>query len=371
MRVGISAYTLGTNTGGIETFVRGIIRGLGAVDPSGDYSLFMSPPLPDGPIEGAERMRRVVVPTRHTLLRNAVTYPLALAKERIDVVHVQYAAPPLCLSRVVVSVYDLIHEYHPEFYTRDILLQYRALVPLTVRRAAVVHTVSEYSRRDIVRRYCVPPEKVAVTLCAPDPIFRQLHDVRRLAAARLRYGTGDRFILYVGNIERRKNLKTLIAAYVRLRQADAIRHKLVLVGRNAWLYDDTFTAARESGYADELIFTGYTPVEDLVSLYNAADLFVYPSLFEGFGIPPLEAMACGTPVVCSNASSLPEVVGDAAIMVDPLAVEDLAGAIARVLDDADLRTQLIARGLQRAPMFTWEKAARGMVDIYSRAFQKT
>lgn len=369
MRVGISAHTLGTNTGGIETFVRGSIRGLGAVDPRGDYTLFLSPPLPTDPVEGSERMRRVVVPTRHTLLRNAVTFPLALAKERIDVVHVQYAAPPLCPSRIVVSVYDLIHEYHPDFYTRDVLLQYRALVPFTIRRAAIVHTVSEYSKRDIVRRYCVPPDKVAVTLCAADPLFRQIHDEQRLADVRLRYHTGDHFILYVGNIERRKNLKTLIEAYVRLRQTDATRHNLVLVGRNAWLYDDIFATARTSGYADELVFTGYVPKDDLIALYNAASLFVYPSLFEGFGIPPLEAMACGTPVVCSNASSLPEVVDDAAIMVDPLAVDELAAAIARTLRDDDLRRQLIARGLQRTAMFTWEKAAQRLVEIYDRAFQ--
>src|SRR5205085_11466646 len=132
-----------------------------------------------------------------------------------------------------------------------------------------------------------------------------------------------RFILYVGNVERRKNLKTLIAAYVRLRQADAVRHKLVIVGRKAWLYEDTFVAARESGYVDDLVFTEYVPDADLVALYNAANLFVYPSLFEGFGIPPLEAMACGTPVVCSNATSLPEVVGDAALTADPLDVEGL------------------------------------------------
>src|SRR5205807_5940626 len=142
-----------------------------------------------------------------------------------DVVHVRYAARPICPSRIVVSIHDLIHERHPAFYTREILWQYRVLVPLTIRRAAAVLTDSEYSKRDIVRRYCVPPDKVVVAPGAADPIFRRVHDEARLAAVRAQYGTSDRFILYAGNIERRKNLTTLIAAYVRLRKADITRHK--------------------------------------------------------------------------------------------------------------------------------------------------
>jgi len=136
------------------------------------------------------------------------------------------------------------------------------------------------------------------------------------------------------------------------------------VGREGWLFDDTFAAARVSGYASELVFTGYVPDDDLVALYNAADLFVYPSLFEGFGIPPLEAMSCGTPVVTSNTSSLPEVVGDAGLMVDPLDIEALARAMAEALDNTDLRTRLAARGLERAALFSWENTARAIAGVY-------
>jgi glycosyltransferase involved in cell wall biosynthesis len=138
----------------------------------------------------------------------------------------------------------------------------------------------------------------------------------------------------------------------------------VLVGNKAWFYDDTFAMARASGYAEELVFTGYVPDEDLVALYNAADLFVYPSIFEGFGLPPLEAMACGTPVVTSNTSSLPEVVGEAGLMVDPLDVEALAGAMARVLGDGVLRARLAVRGLEQAATFSWETTARIIRDVY-------
>jgi glycosyltransferase involved in cell wall biosynthesis len=144
----------------------------------------------------------------------------------------------------------------------------------------------------------------------------------------------------------------------------------VLVGRKGWLYHDTFAMARASGYADELVFTGYVPDEDLVALYNAADLFVYPSIFEGFGLPALEAMACGTPVITSNTSALPETVGDAALMVDPLDVEALAGIIAAVLRDADLRERLRAQGLERAAGFSWEATARIILNVYRQALQK-
>ncbi len=371
MRIGISAFALGSHLGGAETYIRNITRALGTVDPEGDYTLFLSDQSSASPdcIPGTMHMRRVVVPPQDELVRNALTFPLALARWGIDVAHVQMAAPPLCPARVVVNVYDLSYEYHPELFPPSVVTRFRAFVPLTVRRAAAVLTISEFSKRDIVRRYRVPPEKVIVTPLAADPMFHPLCDMGRMAAVRERYGTGDRFVLCVGNLQPRKNLRTLIDAYVRLRRADAIRHKLVLVGRKAWLYDDIFAVARASGYADDLVFTDYVPDEDLVALYNAAELFVYPSIFEGFGLPPLEAMACGTPVVCSNTSSLPEVVGDAALTVAPLDAEALADAIAIVLRDAALRQHFSERGIARASFFSWEDSARIAADTYRRVMR--
>jgi glycosyltransferase involved in cell wall biosynthesis len=365
MKVAIDAQALGTQGGGDETYMRNVIRGLAAVDPGGDYTLYFARPLPDLRIPGTERMRRVVVP--HKLFRRTpVAIPLRAAREHIDVIHTQYASPPFSIVPVVVSIHDISYERYPQWFTHADLLHMRAFVGPTARRAAVVLTLSEFSKDNIVRRYCVPPDRVVVTHCAADPVFRPLHDAGRLAEVRDRYGTGEHYILCVGNLQPRKNLVTLIQAYVRLRQADATRHKLVLVGRKGWLYDDIFAAARDSGYADELVFTDYVPDEDLVALYNAAGLFVYPSLFEGFGIPPLEAMACGTPTITSNTSALPEVVGDAALTIDPLDVEELARAMRAVLDDNALQERLSARGLQRAATFSWEATARTILDVYHR-----
>jgi glycosyltransferase involved in cell wall biosynthesis len=366
MRVGIDAWVLGSQIGGDETYLRNVIRGLGAVDGASDYTLFLSPPLPRTQVPGAERMRRVVVWPRNPRVRLPVTFPLALARTQVDVLHVQYMAP-LYPVRTVVTVHDIAYERYPQFFPPVVTAGLRAVVPMTIRRAATVLTGSEFSKRDIVGRYHVLPEKVVVVPYAADPMFRPLRDEARLAAVRARYGTGESFVLCVGNLQPRKNVKTLIDAYVRLRRAGATRHKLVLAGRNVWLHDETFAAARASGFADELIFTGYTPDEDLVALCNAADLFVYPSIFEGFGLPPLEAMACGTAVITSNTSALPEVVGEAALTVDPLDAEALATAMAAVLSDADLRTWLGAQGLKRAAAFSWETTARTILEVYRHA----
>jgi len=373
MRVGIDALALDSHAGGDTTYIRNVIRGLAAVDPNSDYTLFSTSAPSERILVGIEHMRRVAVWCPSLALYTPVSLPIAFLRKGIDVAHVQYVASPLCPAQVVVSVHDIAYEHYPHFFTPTTVTKFRMLVPLTVRRAAAILTLSEYSKRDIVRRYCVPSEKVTVAPCAADPMYRPMRDEERdtgrLAEIRAKYGTGERFILSVGNLQPRKNLRTLIEAYVKLRQADATRHKLVLVGREAWLHDDIFAAARASGYADELVFTGYVPDADLVALYNAADVFVYPSLFEGFGLPPLEAMACGTPTVTGNTSALPETVGEAALMVDPRDAEALAGALARVLGDAELRAELAGRGIARAAAFSWERTARIILDTYRRAAQ--
>lgn len=366
MRVGIDASMIGDRAGGMETYARGVIQALASIDPLGDYALLLQRPLPPHAIPGAERMRQVVVRTRYGPARIPFSTSLTLLRERIDVIHVQEAAPLLFPSKIVLTLHDISFEHYPHFFNPDIARRLRARVPLTVRRAAAIITDTAFSKGDIVRRYHVPPDKVSVAPLAADPLYRPIDDARQLATARARYGAGDHFILCVGDLQPRKNLRTLIEAYVRLRRSDALRHKLVLVGRKAWLFDDVVAAARASGYEDELVFTGYVPDDDLVLLYNAADLFVYPSLFEGFGLPPIEAMACGTPVVTSNTSSLPEVVGDAGLMVDPLDVEALAGAIARVLRDGDLRARLAAAGLRHAAQFSWDDTARTIREVYQR-----
>src|SRR5919204_563700 len=348
MKVGINATWLATHTGGIRTYVRNLIRELATVDPDGDYILYSNVPLPEAGLPDSTRMRRLIVLSGNRLLRVPFATSLALARAGIDVVHEQIIAPFVFPARIVVTVHDTLHEHYPDFYTPSALRQLRLLMPVTMRRATVVLTDSEFSKRDIVQLYRVPPEKVIAVPLAADPMFRRIHDETRIAAVRARYGTGERFVLFTGSLKPTKNLKAVIEAYVRLRRAAAMQHRLVLVGDKAWVLDDTFATARTSGYADEIIFTGHVTDEDLVALYNAADLFVHPSLFEGFGLPPLEAMACGTPVVTANTSAIPEVVGDAALMVDPHDYRALAQAMTHLLLDEGQQARLGAAAASRA-----------------------
>lgn len=369
MRIGIDAHALGSNLGGNETYTRNLIRGLGAVDPEGDYTLLLSSRHARDPIAGSDRMRRAVVWPDRALIRVPLALPLILAREQIDIVHVQYVAPPLCPSRIVVTVHDIAYDRYPQYFTAAEVLRFRLLVPPTVRRASVVLTVSEYARRELIARYLLPPGKVVVAPNAVDPVFQPVDDPRVLDVVKARYGAGEQFILCVGNLQPRKNLRTLIDAYVRLRRSGTTSAKVVLVGKAAWLSDDIFVAARDSGYADDLIFTGYVPAADLAALYSVAAVFVYPSFYEGFGLPPLEALACGTPVVCSSAGALPEVVGDAALLVDPHSADAIAAAVARVLSDASLRATLRESGLRRAALFTVEASAAIVATAYRTSMQ--
>lgn len=368
MRIGIDARALSNPGSGEETYIRNVIRALASIDAENDYTLFVNPQLPDVSIPNTERMRRVVVRPSNRSARLLFSFPLALWREQIDVAHAQNVIPVLCPAPAVASVHDIAYERYPQFFVSAEAARLRMLMPLMVRWAKAILTLSEFSKQDIVRRYRVPPEKIMVAPGAAEPIFHRLDDPARVVAARVRYGTGERFILYVGNLQPRKNLKTLIEAYVQLRRADAVRHKLIIVGSKTWLYDDIFAAARASGYEEEIVFTGYVPDEDLVALYNGTELFVYPSIFEGFGLPVLEAMACGAPVITSNTSSFPEVVGAGAMLVDPLDAAVLAKTMVTVLGDSVLRASLSSRAMQEATRYSWETTARIVLAVYQAVY---
>lgn len=365
MNIGINAALLGSAAGGVETYVRNLIRALALIDAGHDYTLFLKSPLAPGTLPGAERMRQVVVQQGEGRLRLPLAFSRAVASTHVDVMHEQATAPFLFGAPLVVTIHDLYHEHFPQEFSARQLLKSRAIVALTARRAAAIVADSEFSKRDIVRCCRVPPAKVVVAHLAPDPMFQPLHDPARLAAVRARYDTGERFMLYAGTLKPNKNLPRLVEAFVRLRRAGRTQHRLVLAGpKVSWLHDDLAAPARAAGLAGELIFTGRIPDDDLVALYNAAEVFVHPSLFEGFGLPPLEAMACGTPVITSPTASTPEVVGDAAVLVDPLDVEAIAGAMATVLDDPALRARLSEQGRERAATFSWEHTARTVLGVY-------
>lgn len=292
-----------------------------------------------------------------------IAQPWVLHQKRIDLLHgLAFVTPLLSPCPTVVTIFDLSFLRFPESFRRANRAYLRLFTPLSARRAQRVIAISEHTKRDVVHLLGVPAEKVEVIYCGVEPEFypRSRAEVQ---AFRQQKGLPERFVLFVGTLEPRKNVRRLIEAYAQIRDLGV---KLVIVGGKGWLYGDIFASVERLGLSSEVLFAGYVPAEELPLWYNAAELFVFPSLYEGFGLPPLEAMACGTPVVSSNAASLPEVIGEAGLLVAPQDAEGLTEAMRRVLGDQSLREQLRERGLRQARQFSWEKAAQQTITVYQQ-----
>jgi glycosyltransferase involved in cell wall biosynthesis len=285
------------------------------------------------------------------------------------VLHVQYTAPPFCRVPVVVTIHDLAFERMPETFTRRGSFQLKLTVRRTAKKAARIATVSEYSRRDLLDIYKLPPEKVVVTYNGVESSFTPRPSVPNEAEeVRRRFGVSRDFLLAVGSLQPRKNMVRLIRAYARLRsEREDFKAQLVIVGRKLWLASEIFDEVKRQRWANDVILTGYVADEDLPPLYRAARAFVYPSLFEGFGLPPIEAMACGTPVVTSGVTSLPEVTGDAALLIDPTDERALANALIEIVNNERLRAELREKGVAQAKKFNWRDAAEKTLRLYREA----
>jgi glycosyltransferase involved in cell wall biosynthesis len=266
-------------------------------------------------------------------------------------------------ARTVFTLHDLIFLHFPEYhlpYNRWFL---RLAMPRFLRAADVIVTPSECSKQDAIKFYGLPTDKIKVIYEAAAPHFKPADSPAAPERVRQKYGLPARFILHVGTIEPRKNLSRLLEAFhALLPQEPELR--LVLIGKKGWLYDDFFGKLTDLGLTGRVIFPGFVAEADLPAFYQLAEVFVYPSLFEGFGLPPLEAMACGAVVVCSRAASLPEVVGNAGLLIDPASTADLTAALRRALTDTDLRRQLRQQSLTRAAQFSWRRAATELEAIY-------
>ncbi|MGE0884441.1 MAG: glycosyltransferase family 4 protein [Blastocatellales bacterium] len=374
MHIGIDAHAIGRQQGGNETYIRGLIRALAEIDGRNRYSIYLADAEAaaewrDGFCQQFSNFNVRLLPPPTPLVKVPLILTYDLRRHPVDVLHVQYTAPPFCPAPVVATIHDLAFEHMPETFTRRGSLQLKLTVRRTARRAAKIATVSEYSRQDILRTYKLPPEKITVTYNGIESHFtEQTESEAEAKDVRQRFGIEGDFLLAVGSLQPRKNLVRLIRVYSQLRSENPdFAPQLVIVGRKLWLADEIFAEIRQQRWADDVILTGYVPDQDLPKLYRAATAFVYPSLFEGFGLPPLEAMACGTPVLTSNVSSLPEVTGEAALLIDPKNESELAAALLRITDDHNLRAQLRRRGIEQAKKFTWRTAAETTLQLYLEA----
>ena len=284
----------------------------------------------------------------------------------VDIFHAtEHLLPKLRRVRTVFTLHDLIFRFDPASHLPLNRIYLNLMMPRFLRAADAVVAVSECSKRDAVRLYGTPAEKIHVIPEGVDARFKP-HTSRQVEQVRAKYQLPEQFVLCVGTIEPRKNLPILFEVLASRREQGLEIWPLVIAGKPGWLYEPIFQRVTELGLQDLVHFTGFFPDDDLPALCSAATLLAMPSRYEGFGLPVLEAMACGTPVVCSNTSSLPEVAGDAALLVPPDDVRGWGEAIARVLTDDALRAQMRERGLVQAARFTWEQAARQTADLYRR-----
>jgi len=368
LHIGFDAHSIGTGLGGNETYASNLIEALAEVDTKNRYTLYVT--KQEAVDRYAHRWPNISVRKTlpHTpLIRIPLTLAAELRRRPIDILHVQYTAPPLAPCDMVVMIHDLSFEHIPETFKRRSWMQMRLTVRRTARSASHVVTDSEYSRQDILRTYRLPPERVTTTPLAASSRFQPVNDRRVLE----KYGIVGDYILAVGSIQPRKNIARLIRAYtLMVSQHRDSTPKLVIAGKYAWLFEDTIRAASVSSANDKIVFTGYVPESDLPALYTGALCFAYPSYFEGFGIPLLEAMRCGTPTIASDRTCFPEVVGDASLIIDPFDEQSIADGLWRMISDAALREQLRSRGFVQSSLFDWRQTARLTLDVYEQVFNR-
>ncbi len=369
--VGLNAHLLSGaasyRSAGIHGYIVELLQRLPLADARIRYTALAGPP--SSSLIGQMRVCQARWPTSRPAVRiiwEQLAQPIVAARERFNLLHgLAFVAPLICPCPTVVTVHDLSFALFPEFFRGANSVYLRLFTRISCRRAVRIIAVSENTRADVIRLYGVPGERIEAIPHGVDSAFRPRPSAE-VAEFRRARSLPEHFILFVGTLEPRKNLGRLVEAFARVR-ASANDLRLVLVGGKGWYYDPIFSAVERLNLQDSVIFAGYVPNSDLPMWYNAADAFAFPSHYEGFGMPVLEAMACGTPTVTSLASSLPEVAGDAALMVPPDDIHALADALYRTLTDTTLRQELRAKGIARAALFTWEETARRTAAVYRRA----
>lgn len=374
MRIGVNALLMAGARAGIGNVIYNLLKALAKVDKNNTYSIFA---IDEGETHEWLGPNQQVVPVDlqdkgswARILWEQLVLPSQTGKYHVDIMHFADYALPVLFNKVptIITVHDLAYKLYPETFSKGKLWTKLALIKPSLHKAAKIITVSENTKRDVMELYRIPEEKIAVIYNGVNlERFYPLPPAEVKNRLTERYGLEQGYILFIGTLEPRKNIRTVIKAYYLVRQ-QGIKQKLVIGGGKGWLYSDIYKLVQELNLVDHVIFTGYLPEEDLPLLYNGAGVFVYPSLYEGFGLPPLEAMACGTPVVTSAVSSLPEVVGDAGLLIQPTEEKALAEAISQVLLDKKLAAELKVRGVNRAQKFTWEQAAEKTLKVYQEVY---
>jgi glycosyltransferase involved in cell wall biosynthesis len=365
MRIGIDARLNYYRPGGIAEYTRHVIEELAALDQTTGFKVIHHHADQNTLVPGPNFERiDAYTPCHHRLERWSLS--AELARYRLDLLHSPDFIPPLRgARRQVITVHDLHFLFYPQFMTADSRRYYNNQIARAVRSADHILVDSQATCNDLANLLHVPVDKMTVHMLGVDPAFAPLPD-GDIARQKARFGLPQSYILFVGTFEPRKNISGLFEAYHRLRQEMPDVPPLVMVGRRGWLYDDIYAKAEALRLTDGLVWLEDPPWSALPTIYNGADVLALPSFYEGFGLTALEAMACGTPTVVADRGSLPEVVGDTGLLIDPDDTAGLAGAIRQVLTDSDLRDRLRTAGLARAATFTWQNTASIVLGVYRR-----
>lgn len=371
MRIAIQAADLDhERIDGTRVYILNLLKYFGKLDPASEFLIYhrnkFNPELapPNFP---NYKIKKICAPFFWTQTRFAAE----IWKDRPEVLWMPMHNTPLLRRKnmkTIVTIHDLAFKYFPRHFPRKDLLKINLLTGLAIKKADGIIAISESSKKDILKFYPgTPASKIKVIYHGFDPeVFQKERDLGKEAEIKKRLEIKEKYLLYTGAIQPRKNLEVFIEAFNRLKKGQNPDLSLVLVGEKAWLSENTLKKAKESPYSADIIMPGKLKFDDLGHLCRGAGMFVFPSLYEGFGIPPLEAMAAKVPVILANNSSLPEVGGEAALYFDAKNPQDLAGKITQVLEDENLRAAMIAKGLEQAKKFSWEKCARETLEYLER-----
>lgn len=368
MNVGILSWMIDRKRTGVNNYLYNLIKNM-IINGKADEISLIHYERSDDPIYS--QVNDIIIPEKPLKLTSALGIPQAVKNADIDILHIPVhwynQVTPFVFNRKikkVLTVHDLTPILFPEMHTRETNLTWRSSLKFIKNRTNVMICVSESTKNDCIKLLNIPEKRLRVIPLSADEQYKPLKNKNQIHEdLKQEYNIDFPFILFVGTLEKRKNVPTLLKSFYKLKKSN-VDHKLVVVGGKGWKYTKIFDLIEELNLKNEVIFTDYVSDEDLVKLYNAADLFVYPSLYEGFGLPPLEAMACACPVITSNTSSLPEVVGDAGIMIDPNDVDSLTESMLKILTDNQLREEMSRKSLERAKMFSWKKTARETWKVY-------
>jgi glycosyltransferase involved in cell wall biosynthesis len=371
MRIGIDGIPLATPKTGIGHYTFELARGLARLAPADEFEL-VAPVALDLGADVPSNLRAAHAPVNAISRRWwTIGLPLYVRGQKLTLFHgTNYNVPLWQRCPTVVTIHDLSLLLHADTHREDLVRRARRRLPTMTRIAARIITDSEAVKREIHEHLNVPAEKIAAVPLAPRRVFRPVAAGEARAACR-RLGVEDEFILFVGTVEPRKNLLTLVRAFAELTRATALRPQLVIAGQKGWLTEELDAYVERSALKERILFTGYVADEDLRALYSTCRVAVYPSLYEGFGLPPLEAMACGAPVVTSRIPVIEETSQGAARLVAPTDVAELTAALVELLTDEGARAHLSAAGLQRAAEYTWERTAEMTLAVYREVLAQT